>query len=33
MKETFKTSDYEWLTRPTGDHLADAGYKCKLILR
>lgn len=33
MKETFKTSDYEWLTRTTGDPFADAGYKCKLILQ
>lgn len=25
MKETYKTIDYEWLTRPTGDPFADAG--------
>lgn len=25
MKQTFKTIDYEWLTRPTGDPFADAG--------
>jgi len=24
MKETCKTIDYEWLTRPTGDPFADA---------
>lgn len=27
MKETYKTIDYEWLTRPTGDPFADAGKK------
>jgi CRISPR-associated protein Cst1 len=31
MKENYKTIDYEWLTRPTGDPFADAVYKCKLI--
>ncbi|MBU0488949.1 MAG: type I-B CRISPR-associated protein Cas8b1/Cst1 [Bacteroidetes bacterium] len=25
MKQTYKTIDYEWLTRPTGDPFADAG--------
>jgi len=25
MKQTWKTIDYEWLTRPTGDPFADAG--------
>ena len=25
MKETYKTINYEWLTRPTGDPFADAG--------
>lgn len=25
MKETYKTIDYEWLTKPTGDPFADAG--------
>jgi hypothetical protein len=25
MKETYKTINYEGLTRPTGDPLADAG--------
>ena len=25
MKQTYKTIDYEWLTRPTGDPYADAG--------
>jgi len=25
MKKTYKTIDYEWLTRPTGDPFADAG--------
>jgi len=23
MKQTYKTIDYEWLTRPTGDPFAD----------
>lgn len=25
MKQTYKTIDYEWLTKPTGDPFADAG--------
>lgn len=25
MKQTHKTIEYEWLTRPTGDPFADAG--------
>lgn len=25
MKQNFKTINYEWLTRPTGDPFADAG--------
>ncbi len=33
MKETYKTIDYEWLTRLTGDQFADAGYKCKPMQR
>ena len=33
MKETYKTIDYKWLTRPTGDPFADAVYKYKTILR
>lgn len=32
MKQTYKTIDYEGLTRPTGDPFADAVYKFKLIL-
>ncbi|WP_372776540.1 hypothetical protein [Mangrovibacterium sp.] len=24
MKQNYKTIDYEWLTRPTGDPFADA---------
>jgi len=23
MKQNFKTIDYDWLVRPTGDHFAD----------
>jgi len=25
MKQTYKTIDYEWLIKPTGDTFADAG--------
>ena len=25
MKERYKTIDYKWLTRPTGDPFADVG--------
>jgi CRISPR-associated protein Cst1 len=34
MKQNFKTIDYEWLTRPTGDPFADAsGHANEYIFR
>lgn len=33
MKQTWKTIDYAWLTRPTNDPFADTLYKFKTILR